>query len=47
MEFFGRYWFFILVLLFCVGIHLFGHGHGHDQGHAHGHDKDHDSPNKQ
>ncbi len=25
-------WFFLLVLLFCVGMHLFGHGHGHEHG---------------
>lgn len=23
--------FFILLLLICVGMHIFGHGHGHDR----------------
>lgn len=26
--------FFILLLLICVGMHIFGHGHGHGHGHA-------------
>lgn len=28
MEFLVNNLFFILILLFCVGVHLFGHGHG-------------------
>lgn len=27
-------WFFLLVLLLCVVMHLFGHGHGHGHEHA-------------
>lgn len=43
MEWITVNWFFILVLVFCIGIHMFGHGHhgghGHDKGDSHGHDK--------
>ena len=28
-------WFFLLVLLLCIGMHFFGHGHGHG-GREHG-----------
>lgn len=26
-------WFFLLILLLCIGMHVFGHGHGHGRGH--------------
>lgn len=42
MEWFTGNSFFLLVLLVCVGMHFFGHGHGH--GHKHGdHRSQHDS----
>jgi hypothetical protein len=28
METLAENWFFVLVLLFCVGAHFLGHGHG-------------------
>ena len=34
-------WFFLLILLLCIGMHVFGHGHGHGHGHGRGHG-DHD-----
>jgi len=35
MGFIAGNWFFILVLLVCAGIHLFGHGHGGRGGRGH------------
>jgi len=33
MDWVSSNWFFLAVLLLCVGMHLFhGHGHGHGQG---------------
>lgn len=29
MEALAENWFFVLILLFCIGVHFFGHGHGH------------------
>ncbi len=37
MEALAENWFFVLVLLACIGIHFFGHGHGHGHGHGDGH----------
>lgn len=39
MEWIAANWFFILILLFCVGIHMFRHGHhgGHGAGGHGGH----------
>ncbi len=44
MSFLTENWFFLLVALGCIGMHLFGHGHGHGhgqglgQGHGQGHE---------
>lgn len=32
-------WFFLLIILLCIGIHFFGHGHGHGHGR---HTEDHE-----
>lgn len=32
--------FFVLLLLVCVGMHLFGHGHGHQRGKHRGDEPD-------
>ena len=29
-------WFFLLIVLICIGMHVFGHGHGHGHGRGHG-----------
>lgn len=42
MEALAENWFFVLVLLACIGMHVFGHGHGHGHGHGNGHG--HESP---
>jgi hypothetical protein len=34
MEALAENWFFVLILLACIGAHFFGHGHAHG---AHGH----------
>lgn len=26
-------WFFLVIILFCIAMHFFGHGHGHGHGH--------------
>ena len=46
METLAENWFFVLVLLACIGVHFFGHGHGHGDGHGddHGDDHGHGSP---
>ncbi|NIO10869.1 MAG: DUF2933 domain-containing protein [Deltaproteobacteria bacterium] len=31
--------FLIVVLLVCIGMHVFGHGHSHGHGHHHGHEE--------
>jgi hypothetical protein len=31
-------WFFVLIVLFFIGMHVFGHGHGHGHGHGRGHE---------
>lgn len=36
METLAENWFFVLILLLCIGSHFFGHGHGH------GHDSRHE-----
>ncbi len=33
MSFLTENWFFILVALACIGMHVFGHGHGHGAEH--------------
>ncbi len=39
MEALIENWFFVAVLLFCIGVHFLGHGHGrahdHEAGHEH------------
>jgi len=42
MEALAENWFFVLILLGCIGVHFFGHGHGggHGGGHGHDHGKD-------
>lgn len=38
MEWFSNNWIFVVVLLVCIGMHLFGHGHG-----GHGSHDEHES----
>lgn len=40
MEALAENWFFLLVILLCIAVHMFGHGHGH----GHGHDAKGDHP---
>ncbi len=35
--------FFLLILLVCAGMHLFGHGHSHGGNHDKRQDHDHDA----
>lgn len=37
MEWLAENWFFVLLLVAMVAMHLFGHGHGDHSGHDHGH----------
>lgn len=45
MEWLSQNWFFVLVLVAFVGMHLFGHGHGGGHG-GHGRDDKKDSPQR-
>lgn len=38
MEALAENWFFVVILLLCVGVHFLGHGHGHGGSHVHGKD---------
>ena len=43
MSFLVENWFFLLVLLACIGMHFFGHGHGHRHGDRQEHEGAHGS----
>jgi len=40
MEALAENWFFVAVLLLCVGVHVFGHGHGHSHRNEPGRNED-------
>jgi len=44
MEILTENWFFVLVILVCVGVHVLGHGdHGHGSADKHEGDRSQDS----
>jgi len=43
MEALVENWFFVLILLFCIGVHFLGHGHGHGHGRGHDHGTGHEN----